>query len=192
MKPPGRPPRPSIVVATPIGNLDDVTLRALKVLGDVALILAEDTRRTRKLLSSLRPPHASQVAARAQRGCPGRATGRSAWRAAIAWRWCRMPARRLVSDPGYPLVCAALEAGVPRGADPRGQRAAGGAHGIRTAHRPLSCSSATLPRKKVARRRLLGELASEPGTLVFLESPRRLAAAAGRRYGGFGRSARPP
>ena len=99
------------VVATPIGNLEDVSLRALRVLGEVGLIAAEDTRRTRKLLSRygvkarltsynehnklMKQPYLldeltrADVALVSDAGTPG------------------------FSDPGYELICAAIDAGVP-------------------------------------------------------------------------------
>jgi len=163
------------LVATPIGNLDDVTLRALKVLGDVNLILAEDTRRTRKLLShfdihsALKSLHEHNETAQARRLAERLATGESMALVSDA-------GTPLVSDPGYPLVRAALDAGVrvvpvPGASAPL---AALTGSGLPT-DRFLFVGY--LPRKQAARRRLLSGLANEPGTLVFLESPRRLAAA---------------
>ena len=163
------------LVATPIGNLDDVTLRALKLLGDVDLILAEDTRRTRKLLSHfdihtpLKSLHEHNEMAHAARLAKRLAGGENMALVSDA-------GTPLVSDPGYPLVRAALDAGVrvvpvPGASAPL---AALTGSGLPT-DRFLFVGY--LPRKKTARLLLLGELAAEPGTLVFLESPRRLAAA---------------
>jgi 16S rRNA (cytidine1402-2'-O)-methyltransferase len=100
------------VVATPIGNLEDVTLRALRVLGEVDLIAAEDTRRTRTLLvrHGIRRPLTSYYDAVERQRAP-----------AIVERLRQGASVALVSDagtpgiadPGYHLVRCALEAGIP-------------------------------------------------------------------------------
>jgi 16S rRNA (cytidine1402-2'-O)-methyltransferase len=172
------------LVATPIGNLDDITLRALATLRGVDLILAEDTRRTRKLLThfdikgALQSLHEHNEAARAPRLVERMAGGESMALVSDA-------GTPLISDPGHDLVQAALAADVPVVPipGPSAVLAALTASGL-----PLDRFTFVgyLPRKAGARDRLLEELAGAPGTLVFLESPRRLArslAAAARRFG---------
>ncbi len=163
------------LVATPIGNLEDVTLRALSVLRSVDLILAEDTRHTRKLLShhdihtSIRSLHE-----RNERAQLGPLLGRL--RSGDDLALVSDAGTPAISDPGYPLVRAAIDAGatvvpVP---GPSAVLAALVGSGLPT-DRFLFVGY--LPRKRGARRRALEELRHEPGTLIFLESPRRLAAA---------------
>ncbi len=159
------------VVATPIGNLEDITLRALRVLREVDLIAAEDTRRTLRLLNhyNIKKPLISyhehnklaripeilkileekDVALVSDAGVPG------------------------VSDPGRELVAAALEAGFKVVPIP-------GPSAIPTA---LSVSGLPadqflflgyLPRKRSERRKLLSSVAEEERTLVAFEAPHRL------------------
>ena len=159
------------VVATPIGNLEDITLRALRVLGEVDLIAAEDTRVTRKLLARydihtrmtsyhehskltklptlLAALEEADVALVSDAGMPG------------------------ISDPGYELVRAAAEAGVPVVPIP-GPSAVTSA--IAVAGLPVDqyVYLGFLPRKRAERRRLLESLASETRTLVAFETPHRL------------------
>ena len=98
------------LVATPIGNLEDVTLRALRVLGEAELVLAEDTRRTRKLLErygvKARPLslHAHNEAARVERTLGVLEGGGDVALVSDA-------GTPLVSDPGERLVAAVVEAG---------------------------------------------------------------------------------
>ena len=98
------------VVATPIGNLEDVTLRSLRVLGEVELLLAEDTRRTRILLDrhgvKARPLslHAHNEAARVDRVLSVLEAGGDVALVSDA-------GTPLVSDPGARIVAAAVDAG---------------------------------------------------------------------------------
>lgn len=159
------------LVATPIGNLEDISLRALRVLREVKLIAAEDTRHTRKLLShyDIHTPLTSyhdfnkktkigyllerlkegEVALVSEAGMPG------------------------LNDPGYELVVACIGAGIPVVPVP-------GASVIPTA---LAVSGLPidrflylgfLPRRKGERQRLLERVAALPYTLLVLESPHRL------------------
>ncbi len=160
------------VVATPIGNLEDVSLRALRVLREAALVAAEDTRRTRKLLShhgiparlvSLREHNermrapvlvrrllgGESIALVSDAGTPG------------------------LSDPGAALVRAAADAGVrvvpvP---GPSAVLAALVASGLPT--EPVTFAG-FLPARSAERRRALDALRNLPHTLVFFEAPHRL------------------
>ena len=170
-------PQPGILylVATPIGNLEDVSRRALQLLGEVDLILAEDTRRTRKLLSRYEihtqirafhehneDSHAPELVARMAAGA----------RLALVSD-AGTPA---ISDPGYPLIRAAIDADIPvvPVPGPSAVLAALAASGLPTAR---FLFAGYLPRKRSARQAALRGLQDEPGTLIFLESPRRVAGA---------------
>ncbi len=159
------------LVATPIGNLEDISSRALQILGSVRLIAAEDTRVTRKLLSHfdihtrlvsyfehnklarlnaiLAQLQEGDVALVSDAGTPG------------------------LNDPGYELVRAALSAGnhvspIPGPASPIAALIASG----------LSTDSflylGYLPRKAAERQSALERVAALPYTLIFLETPHRL------------------
>ena len=166
--------RPGLyLVATPIGNLGDITLRALDVLRAADQILAENTQRTRKLLTrydiktSLKSLNDHNERAEANQLARQMAAGKHIALVSDA-------GTPLISDPGYCVVRAALNVGVevvpiP---GPSSLLAALTASGL-PVDRFTFCGF--LPRKPAARRRLFEDLASEPGTLVFLESPRRLA-----------------
>ena len=161
------------VVATPIGNLEDISLRALRTLKEVKLIAAEDTRKTRRLLTAydIKTPMTSyhehnkwtklpyilghleeeDVALVSEAGMPG------------------------ISDPGYELVVAASERGFSVVGIP-------GASVITTA---LAISGLAterftylgfLPNKANSRQRRLKTIVDEPGTIIVLESPHRLPA----------------
>ena len=159
------------LVATPIGNLEDVTARALRVLREASLIAAEDTRHTRQLLARfdihtpltsyfehnklakldeiLSALAAGDVALVSDAGTPG------------------------LSDPGYELVRAALDAGhavvpIP---GPSALLAALVASGLPT---DAFVYLGFLPRKDSDRQRLLASVAREPRTLVAFEAPHRL------------------
>ncbi len=162
------------VVATPIGNLEDVTLRALRVLGAVDLLFAEDTRRTRVLLDrhgiSARPVslHAHNEAGRIERALE---VLRSDGQVALV----SDAGTPLLSDPGQRLVSAAI-------ADGHRVEAVPGASAVLAA---LVCSGLPAfpftalgfaPRKQTERRKLFESLRDRPETLVFFESPRRVAA----------------
>jgi 16S rRNA (cytidine1402-2'-O)-methyltransferase len=161
------------LVATPIGNLEDVTLRALRVLGEVSIIAAEDTRRTRKLLAHyeiktrlmsyhdhnkrerqghiLEALEIGDVALVSDAGTPG------------------------LSDPGFELVQAMLEAGhqvvpLPGASAPI---AALVASGLPT---DAFVFIGYLPRRSSDRRKLLTSLIKEERTMIAFEAPHRLQA----------------
>lgn len=163
------------LVATPIGNLEDVTLRALRVLGEVPLIAAEDTRTARKLLTShgVRAPRMLSYTDRNRRArTPAILAALDEGDVALVSE-AGMPG---ISDPGGHLVEAAVAAGhrVVPVAGASALTAALAASGLPARRfRYLGF----LPRTSGQRRKLLGEVASLAETLVAFESPHRLRAA---------------
>ena len=164
------------VVATPIGNLGDLSGRAREVLARADLLLAEDTRHTRQLLSacgverpagSIESLHEHNEAARAARIVERLRGGESVALVSDA-------GTPLVSDPGAVLLRAAAAAGVPVVAVP-GPCAAIAALSIAALPAARFAFEGFLPAKSSARRRALEPLAAEPRTLVFYEAPHRLA-----------------
>jgi 16S rRNA (cytidine1402-2'-O)-methyltransferase len=160
------------VVATPIGNLEDITLRALRILKEVDLIVCEDTRHTMKLLSHFdfskrlvsyhehneitRAPEivieleeGAQVALVSDAGTP------------------------TVSDPGYRLVSLCVRHGIPVVPVPGASAfvAALAASGMPVGEFVFA---GFLPPRQTARRKSLRALANEPRTLVFYEAPHRV------------------
>jgi 16S rRNA (cytidine1402-2'-O)-methyltransferase len=162
------------VVATPIGNLEDVTLRALRVLGEAELVLAEDTRRTRILLerhgiaARSRSLHAHNEAARAGEALAALAAGRRVALVSDA-------GTPLVSDPGGRLVARALAAGHEVVPVPGASAALAALVASGLAADAFTCVG-FLPRKSGERAARLAALAARPETLVLFESPRRLGA----------------
>ena len=162
------------VVATPIGNLEDISLRALRTLREVKLIAAEDTRRTKRLLVTydIRTPMTSyhernkwtklgyilgclgegDVALVSNAGTPG------------------------IADPGYELIVAASQRGIPVVPIP-GPSVAIMALVVSGLPTEKFVYIGFLPHKASGRRRLLESVADEYGTIVVLETPHRLQAA---------------
>jgi 16S rRNA (cytidine1402-2'-O)-methyltransferase len=159
------------LVATPIGNLEDVTLRALRVLRDVALIAAEDTRTTRKLLAhySIRARLTSYNDHNKGQKIPYILSALEQGDVALVSE-AGMPA---VSDPGVDLVAAAVAAGVSVVAVP-GPSAVVTALAVSGLPTRQFTYVGFLPRRPAERRRLLSTLAGELRTIVALESPHRL------------------
>jgi 16S rRNA (cytidine1402-2'-O)-methyltransferase len=162
------------LVSTPIGNLEDVTLRALRVLREADLVLAEDTRHVRRLLDrhgiAARPVslHAHNEAARVTQVLEALAGDRAVAIVSDA-------GTPLVSDPGERVVRAAVAAG----------------HEVRAVPGPSAVLAALLvsglpaarfqflgfvPRRAGELRALLDRVATAPDTLVWFDSPRRLGA----------------
>ena len=162
------------VVATPIGNLRDITLRALETLAAADLVLCEDTRTSARLLDHYgirtirKPMHEHNERQRAAAIVAD--LGRGAAIALIS-----DAGTPLLSDPGFPLVRAAREAGIDVFAVP-GPSALLSA--LATAGLPTDRFAfiGFLPVKAVARQKTIVALRDRPETLVFYESPRRLAA----------------
>jgi 16S rRNA (cytidine1402-2'-O)-methyltransferase len=161
------------VVATPIGNLRDITLRALDVLRGADLVLAEDTRVTRKLLSAhglsarLEAYHEHNAAASGARALDALAAGRAVALVSDA-------GTPLVSDPGEGLVRLAIEAGHRVFPIPGASALLAGlsAAGLPTGR---FLFAGFPPPKSKQRRETFLELAGAPATLVFFESGPRLA-----------------
>ncbi len=162
------------VVATPIGNLRDITLRARDTLAGADLVLCEDTRVTGKLLGAygLDTPTLSYHEHNAESRRP-EVLARLAEGAAVAL--VADAGTPLVSDPGYKLVRAAREAGHPVTPIPGPSALLAG---MMAAGLPSDrfFFQGFLPAKRKARRDALAELAPLSATLVIYESPRRLAA----------------
>ena len=161
------------VVATPIGNLGDVTLRALAILAGADAILAEDTRVSRALLARYgieRPlsPYHEHNAAEAR----PRALRRIAQGQALAL--ISDAGTPLISDPGYKLVAEAIAQGFAVAAAP-GPSAALAALCIAGLPTDRFYFEGFLPTRRSARRERINALAAVPGTLVFYEAPGRLA-----------------
>ena len=161
-----------VLCATPIGNLEDVTLRSLRVLGEADIVACEDSRRTRKLLSH----HGIQVAKLvvhndANERRSGRQLVDEMTRGAqvVLVSDAGMPG---LSDPGFRLVSAAVEAGITVEVVP-GPSAAISAIAISGLPPARFVFEGFLPRKAGERRRRLEELVDEQRTLVFYESPHR-------------------
>lgn len=163
------------IVATPIGNLADVTLRALATLAAADEVLCEDTRVTARLLNRFAITTPKKVyndhnAARVRpRVLKALAQGRLVALVSDA-------GTPLLSDPGYKLVNAALEADVPVFAVP-GASAVTAALAVAGLPTDKFSFAGFLPVRPAARRQRLRELAGAPGTLVLFESARRLPAA---------------
>ncbi len=161
------------VVATPIGNLEDLSPRARDVLRRVELIAAEDTRHTAKLLRhfDIRTPmialHEHNEAARAGALVEQLLAGRSVALVSDA-------GTPLISDPGFELVRAAHAAGIRVSPVP-GPSALIAALSVAGLPTDRFVFEGFLPHRAAARRGRLAALAAEPRTLVFYESVHRLA-----------------
>jgi 16S rRNA (cytidine1402-2'-O)-methyltransferase len=162
------------VVATPIGNLEDITLRAVRVLGEVAAIACEDTRQTIKLLNryGIKKPLLSYFQPREGQRIPEIIGLLQAGQDVALVSDAGTPG---ISDPGFPLIRQAIKNGlnvvpIP---GPSAVTAALSTAGLPT-HRFLFLGFP--PPKAGALRRLLGSVAHEDATLVFYLPTRRLSA----------------
>jgi 16S rRNA (cytidine1402-2'-O)-methyltransferase len=161
------------IVATPIGNLDDLTLRARQTLAEVDLIAAEDTRHTGRLLSSIgvKTPQKALHDHNESYVVPGLIEDILNGKNVALVSDAGTP---LVSDPGYRLVAAAHENGIKVSPIPGASAvtAALSAAGLPT---DRFCFEGFAPNKRTARQGWLGSLAAETRTLVFFESVHRIA-----------------
>ncbi len=161
------------MVATPIGNLEDVSARALRILGEVALIAAEDTRTTRVLLDRYGIATPMQaVHDHNERGMADRLVARMSAGDSIAL--VSDAGTPLISDPGFHLVAAARAAGVSVRPIP-GACAGIAALSVAGLASDRFCFEGFLPAKPGTRRARLDTLVSEPRTLLFYESSHRIA-----------------
>ncbi len=162
------------IVSTPIGNLEDVTLRALRILKEADVVACEDTRVTRKLLThyGIGTRMIAYHERNRERAAPG-----------ILARLARGESVALVTDAGTPgisdpaahLVALAIEGGfvvspIPGPSAPAAALAASGLQAARYVFEGF------LPKSGSARRQRIARLAAEPHTIVIFESPARIAA----------------
>src|SRR5262245_16760447 len=161
------------VVATPIGNLEDLSFRALRTLKEVDLIAAEDTRRTAKLLAhyEIRKPMVSLREHNERRETPRLIDRLRTGQSIALVSDAGTPG---VSDPGQHLVRSAHDAGIKVSPIP-------GPSAVMAA---LSASGEPgdefrfkgfVPRSGDLRKRWLADLQAEPGTVIFFEAPHRIA-----------------
>ncbi|MDJ0904387.1 MAG: 16S rRNA (cytidine(1402)-2'-O)-methyltransferase [Woeseiaceae bacterium] len=160
------------VVATPIGNLEDLSPRARQTLAAVDLIAAEDTRHTGRLLSHfgvktrLLALHDHNEADRADTVIEALRSGQSVALVSDA-------GTPLISDPGYRVVQAAHDAGLTVSPVP-GPSALAAALSVAGLPTDRFCFEGFLPSKQKARRDRLAGLAGEPRTMLFYESVHRV------------------
>ncbi|MGD9508580.1 MAG: 16S rRNA (cytidine(1402)-2'-O)-methyltransferase [Geminicoccaceae bacterium] len=161
------------LVATPIGNLEDLSRRAERIIATADVVACEDKRVTSRLLAhlGLRRPLALYHEHNAEAARPELLARLAAGGSVALVSDAGTPA---ISDPGFKLVRAAHEAGVPvyPVPGPSAVLAALVASGLPT---DRFLFQGFLPSRSAARRRVLGELARVPATLVLYESPQRLA-----------------
>ena len=161
------------VVATPIGNLADITLRALAVLEAADLVLAEDTRTTGHLLAHFGLSKRIHALHEHNERSASPALVARALAEGLDVALVSDAGTPLVSDPGYPLLQAALAEALP-------VRPVPGASALLTAlcvaglPTDRFCFEGFLPARAAAASARLAELAAEPRTLVFYEAPRRV------------------
>ena len=180
------------IVATPIGNLEDITQRALRVLREVDVIASEDTRHTRKLLNHFGIDtrtisyHEHNERQRAAELCELLESGKSVALVSDA-------GTPLISDPGFRIVTAAIDRGIAVVPVPG---AAAFVAALMAAGLPTDqfFFAGFLPARANARRARFEEVRTVPATLVFYEAPHRISVALrdaveilGNRQGAVGR-----
>jgi 16S rRNA (cytidine1402-2'-O)-methyltransferase len=167
-----RPPGRLYIVGTPVGNLEDITLRALRILGEVEAIACEDTRQTIKILNrfGLKKPLISYFQPREGRRIPEIIGLLKAGRDVALVSDAGTPG---ISDPGFPLIREALKEAIPVVPipGPSAVTTALSAAGLPT-HRFLFVGFP--PPKKTGLRKFLEALQDEKATLVFFLPTRRI------------------
>jgi 16S rRNA (cytidine1402-2'-O)-methyltransferase len=162
--------------ATPLGQPADASPRLIDALARADVVAAEDTRRVRILAKALEADIKGRVVSLYDRveaaRVPALIDAMTAGATVLLVSDAGMP---LISDPGYRLVAACVEAALPVQCLP-GPSAVTTALAVSGLPAERFCFEGFAPRKKSARRTWLASLADEPRTCVFFESPRRLAA----------------
>jgi 16S rRNA (cytidine1402-2'-O)-methyltransferase len=163
---------PLTIIPTPIGNLEDITLRALRHLREADLVACEDTRRTGRLLAhyEIKKDLISYHEHNEESLAPELAERAKTQRVALVTD----AGTPLVSDPGFRLVRACIEAGVAIEALP-GPSALTTALVVSGMPADTAVFAGFPPRKGRGRTELLERIATEPSTFVLFESPHRLA-----------------
>jgi 16S rRNA (cytidine1402-2'-O)-methyltransferase len=171
---PGIMPGTLYIVATPIGNLEDLTHRALRVLGEVEVVACEDTRRTRLLLNHFGIKtktlsyHEHNERERAEQICKLLLAGKDVALVSDA-------GTPLINDPGFRLTSAAIQLNLPVVPIP-GPTALISALVVSGLPSEQFLFAGFLPSRANARRQKLEELAAIEATLVLYEAPHRIAA----------------
>ena len=160
------------VVATPIGHMEDITLRAIRTLKEVDLIAAEDTRQTRKLLTryEVSTPLLSYHDHNKEKRTPALLEKLKAGHPVALVTDAGTPS---ISDPGHYLVRAAIRAAIPVVPIP-GASALIAALSVSGLPTDRFVFVGFVPRKPAKRKQFLERLKGEPRTLIFYESPKRL------------------
>lgn len=172
------------VIATPIGNPEDLSARAIRVLSEVDLIACEDTRRTGRMLAAhgIRKPLLSYFEHNEQRRAAELVERLRGGESVALVTDAGTPG---ISDPGYRLVRGALDAGIRVTAIP-GPSAVSAALSIAGMPANRFCFEGFLPARAEARSKMLDSLRGEKRTMVFFETARRLAATLGAMAAAFG------
>lgn len=164
------------VIGTPIGNLEDISYRAVRVLGEIDALACEDTRRTRTLLDRYeisRPATVFSLHEHNEERAAKRVLGLLDAGSSVGM--CSDAGMPLINDPGFPTVQAAIEAGHPVVAIP-GPTAAATALAVAGLPTASFTFKGFAPRKQGKRQRFLREEAESEHTLVLYESPHRIGA----------------
>ena len=165
------------LVATPLGNARDITLRALDLLAGADVLAAEDTRSLRRLMDIHAIPVGDRplVAYHDHNGDRARPKLMSALSEGKSVVYASEAGTPLISDPGFDLMRAAIESGMPCTTAP-GATAAVAALTLSGLPSDRFLFAGFLPNASGKRKTALRDLASVPATLIFYESPKRLAA----------------
>ncbi|SDW31449.1 16S rRNA (cytidine(1402)-2'-O)-methyltransferase [Roseicitreum antarcticum] len=171
----GPPPPGLYFIATPIGAARDITLRALDLLRDGDVLVAEDTRSLRRLMEIHGVPLAGRrvLAYHDHNGSRARPALLAALAEGKTVVYASEAGTPLVADPGYQLSRSAIEAGHPVFAAP-GPSAVLAALTVAGLPSDRFCFLGFAPPQMAARRAFLSEARSIPATLVFYESPKRI------------------